>query len=157
MDDIVHEGGCLCGALRYAAQGTPLCVDLCHCRFCQRATGGAFLIEPIFAREALRFTGGTPALYDHRSAGSGKMIHVHFCRICGTKLAQTFERLPDVIGVHGGTFDDPDRFDISGASARYIVLGAGRHGVATHLDRPETYDGTPNTPTVRSEPFVIGP
>ena len=82
----IHEGGCICGATSYETLGDPLRVTICHCRFCQRATGSAYMVEPIFRCEDLRVTKGSPATYQHRSQGSGKLVHVHFCAACGTKL-----------------------------------------------------------------------
>jgi hypothetical protein len=52
----VHEGGCLCGAVRYETLADPLRVTTCHCRFCQRATGSAYMVEPIFRTVDLRVT-----------------------------------------------------------------------------------------------------
>jgi len=116
----VQEGGCLCGAIRYRVKSPPLRVTVCHCRFCQRATGSAFLVEPIFAKSDFAVISGQPKIYRQRSEGSGKMVDVHFCGDCGTKLFLTFERFPDAVGVYGGTFDDPNWFERSAAKTRHI-------------------------------------
>jgi hypothetical protein len=39
------EGGCYCGALRYAAEGEPMMKAQCHCRECQYITGGSIWQE----------------------------------------------------------------------------------------------------------------
>src|SRR5215831_18948106 len=44
-------GGCLCGEVRYKALSEPVRVTICHCTFCQRITGSAFLVEPVFRKE----------------------------------------------------------------------------------------------------------
>ncbi len=130
MGDVteIHEGGCLCGAIRYRVDAPPLRVTICHCRFCQRATGSAYMVEPVFERSAFATIGGTPRVYDHRSSGSGKRVGVNFCPTCGTKLFLAFERFPNAIGVYGGTFDDPNWFDRASENARHIFveLGAAR-------------------------------
>ena len=87
-----QNGGCLCGRVRYAAKAPPARVTICHCRFCQRATGSAYMVEPIFSKADFALTSGEPRIYGHRSDGSGKMVEVHFCSACGTKLFLSFER-----------------------------------------------------------------
>ena len=54
----VHEGGCLCKAIRYHAKGNPLRVSACYCTFCQRRTGGAFSIHAFFEEQSVELTGG---------------------------------------------------------------------------------------------------
>ncbi len=123
-----HEGGCLCGAVRYAVKSDPTRVTICHCRFCQRATGSGYLVEPIFGKTDLEIIAGTPRVYHHRSTGSGKMVDVHFCDTCGTKLYLSFERFTEVVGVYGGTFDDPNWFERSAKNSRHIFLSVAQHG-----------------------------
>ena len=47
-----QEGGCLCGAIRYTTNSDPMLVMHCHCKFCQRATGAAYSVEPIFDKKS---------------------------------------------------------------------------------------------------------
>src|SRR5260370_9701527 len=44
-DAVEREGGCACGAMRYRLTAPPLIVNACHCRDCQRLTGGAFAVN----------------------------------------------------------------------------------------------------------------
>ena len=53
----VHQGGCLCGEVRYRTTAKPVRITICHCTFCQRLTGSAYLVEPIFKREDVEFDG----------------------------------------------------------------------------------------------------
>src|SRR5688572_20428731 len=99
----VHEGGCLCGSVRYRANGPALRTLVCHCRFCQRMTGSTSCAESMFPIDAVDFTGQL-RVYSHRSANSGKAVHVHFCPQCGTTLTLTFERWPEYRAVSRGTF-----------------------------------------------------
>ena len=40
MAKTIRSGGCQCRRVRYTAQVDPGEAYLCHCRMCQRATGG---------------------------------------------------------------------------------------------------------------------
>jgi hypothetical protein len=157
-----QQGGCLCGQVRFAARAAPLRVTICHCRFCQRATGSAYMVEPVFRREDVVVTGGAPAVFDQRSAGSGKLVHVHFCAGCGTKLFLTFERFPDSCGVYAGAFDDPDWFAIDPATAKHIFAGVARPetllpaGLPIFERHAIEVDGTPNAARVLDGPAEAG-
>ena len=129
MDRITeHLGGCLCDKTRFSVTGIPLIVTICHCKYCQRATGSAFAIEPIFERRNLTVICGETRVYHHTSAGSGSGFSTHFCENCGTRLFITFERWPDQAAVYAGAFDDPDWFEVSSSNAQHIFLDEARSG-----------------------------
>jgi len=157
-----ENGRCLCGLVSYAVSNEPLRVTFCHCRFCQRGTGGAYLVEPIFDKDAFAVTSGEPRTYDHRSEGSGKIVHIHFCENCGTKLFMTFERFPAVAGVFGGTFDDPNWFERSPENAKHIFLDVAQVGTVIPAgfnafgEHAATNDGSPIEPLVFECHHVIG-
>lgn len=157
-----HEGGCLCGAIRYATTAPPARVTMCHCRFCQRATGAAYMIQPVFEQSDLVLLAGQPQIFDLPSEGSGKMIHVHFCAACGTKLWLSFERFPGKLGVYAGTFDDPCWFPIDPATAKHIFLNEARAdtvippGISTYAAHVLGKDGAPQPATVYDACHIIG-
>lgn len=73
------EGHCLCGAvtLRVAHHGGF--TGACHCRMCQRWTGGLFLSFPA---EAADVTVNGPVA-THRSSDFAERA---FCKVCGSHL-----------------------------------------------------------------------
>lgn len=123
-----HQGGCLCGAIRYEITGDPLRVTYCHCKYCQRSTGSAYAVEPFFLKQNFRIVTGIPTTYSHTSASSGRLLNANFCSICGTKLFLDLERLPDSVAVYAGTFDDPDWFERGPDDARHIFLNSAQKG-----------------------------
>jgi hypothetical protein len=156
-----HEGGCLCGDIRYKTATEPLRVTICHCTFCQRVTGSAFLVEPIFRSEDVEFSGSKPKTYDHRSDGSHKRVTLNFCGRCATTLYLSFERFPDFVGLCGGTFDDPNWFDRGPDACRHIFTRSAQKGVVLpaglgiYREHAFQLDGTANEPVVLTHASVV--
>lgn len=101
----VHEGGCLCGAVRYRVSNAPMRTIICNCTFCQRRTGSAFGFMPYFKQEHVEITGALKP-YEHRSDESHRVLRIEFCPNCGTTISMTAEVFPGLRGIAGGTFDD---------------------------------------------------
>lgn len=103
----VHEGGCVCGAVRYRVTNAPARTTVCHCTFCQRRTGSAFGFMAYCKEQDVEFTRGKLHAYEHRSDESNRRLRIEFCPTCGTTVILVAELLPGLIGIAGGTFDDP--------------------------------------------------
>jgi hypothetical protein len=157
----VHEGGCLCGDVRYRTTAEPLRVTICHCSFCQKLTGSAFLVEPIFRRQDVAFSGAAPSSYEHRSDTSRKRVTLNFCGRCGTTIYLDLERFPEIFGLCGGTFDDPNWFERSPATCRHIFTRSAQEGVVlpagldTFWEHALQLDGTPNQPIVHAHALTV--
>lgn len=74
------SGGCQCGALRYHVAAGPAFASICHCRMCQRATGGPFAALLKVAAARLRWA-GEPGVF-----ASSSLAERGFCPACGTPL-----------------------------------------------------------------------
>lgn len=157
-----YSGRCLCGKVNYNIGSAPLWVTVCYCRFCQHATGSDRMIEPIFERADFEFSGKEPAVYTLPSEGSGKAIHIHFCDTSGTKLALSFERWPDRIGIYIGTLDDPLSIVATPENSKHIFVSEARPGTILPsafktFERHATQnDGTPIEPIIHASSYVVG-
>ena len=156
-----QPGGCLCAALRYEVTAQPVRITFCHCRFCQRATGSPYFMVSMFEQTKFSFASGTPKVFHHCSEGSGRMINIHFCETCGTKLLHTFEGAPGFVGIFSGTFDDPQWLDWHSGNSKHIFLESALHGtilpagIPTYVRHATTNDGTPEEATVFDVPQAV--
>ena len=104
----IHEGGCLCGAVRYRVTGDdPKFTAVCHCKFCQKRTGSAFAEAVYFDETAVQIVGALKT-YEYRTDESGRWIKSEFCPNCGTSVTWTIEAFPGWRAIAQGTLDDPN-------------------------------------------------
>ena len=117
----VLSGGCACGAIRYTCTATPLFCLNCHCRDCQRESGGAFVPVMAVPKAAFEVVQGSPRHFD-LTADSGKATRRVFCGDCGSPLFGLPGVAPELAMLRAGSLDDPSAFnpsqDIFTASAQ---------------------------------------
>ena len=102
----IHEGGCVCGTVRYRTTGKPLRVSACACRWCQKRTGSAFGISVYFAEEDVEIFQGTLCKFQTTS-DTGRNVESEFCENCGSTVTFRLELREGWRGIAGGTFDEP--------------------------------------------------
>lgn len=96
-------GGCQCGRVRYVAEIDGDEAYLCHCRMCQRATGGVSI--------AFRNVPKAAVTWEHEPDRyrSSPFAQRGFCAACGTPLTFEFDD-GNNLDLTVGSFDDPGRF-----------------------------------------------
>lgn len=99
-----HQGGCQCGRIRYSVSGTPKEAYLCHCRMCQRATGGVSIAFVSFKQADIAWQ-SEPHWY-----ASSPIAKRPFCASCGTPLGFRFNESSEHMDLTVGSFDDPSGF-----------------------------------------------
>jgi len=99
----VAEGGCQCGGVRYAFYVAPENAHACHCRMCQRATGGAFALLAGAKRGDFAWTHGQPSFF-----ASSNLAQRGFCGACGTPLSFAYNREDARLYVTIGSLDAPE-------------------------------------------------
>lgn len=93
-------GGCQCGSVRYVAQVDREQAYLCHCRMCQRATGGVSIAFIGLPKSDLEWLSG-PDWY-----ASSPFARRPFCSNCGTPLGFAFDE-GENMDITVGSLDEP--------------------------------------------------
>ena len=100
------SGHCLCGNVRYSAEGEPTVQAICHCTNCQRQTGTAFSIVIGVPAGAFHVEGDTLASIPTTGEVHGTETLRHFCSGCGSPIYSSVEATPEVVYIKAGTLDD---------------------------------------------------
>ena len=99
------DGGCFCGALRYAIEQGDYLTANCHCTMCRRVHAAPYVTWLVVPVERFRYTAGAPTELESSAGGTR-----YFCGRCGTHVACVNASHPEVIDVTLGSLDAPDRF-----------------------------------------------
>lgn len=96
-------GGCQCSRIRFSAEVEDFDAYLCHCRYCQRATGGVSIAFKTLPKAAITWN-CEPDWY-----ASSPIARRPFCSACGTPLGFEY---PDSANMDLtiGSFDNPAPF-----------------------------------------------
>lgn len=102
------EGGCYCGAVRYAAEGESMFKGQCHCRECQYFSGGHPNVVMAMPEAGFAYRKGAPKAF--RRSDLPTPVTREFCPDCGTHLLTKSPGLPGNVLIKIGTLDDPSTF-----------------------------------------------
>jgi hypothetical protein len=100
-----HDGGCLCGALRFRVTAAPLDSGYCHCRMCQRNSGAPVVAWVTFPVTNFAWIKGVPG-----SFASSPPAQRQYCSNCGSYLVFLNAKAPAEISINTASFDDPGAF-----------------------------------------------
>jgi hypothetical protein len=103
------DGGCYCGALRFASTGDPMFKAQCHCRECQYFSGGHPNVVMALPESTFSYTKGTPKSF--RRSDLDTPVSREFCTDCGTQILARAPGLPGLVILKVGTLDDPGLFE----------------------------------------------
>jgi hypothetical protein len=115
----------------------PTDVHLCHCRMCQKATGGLFAALAPVKLANFAWTRGRPAAF-----ASSNITLRDFCPACGTPLSYRY-RNGDFIALTIGSLDGPSAVPVRS-----------QHGIESRIDWCHRLDELPAQPTGQPPPDV---
>ena len=100
-----RTGGCLCGKVRYPAEGAPIWVAHCHCKSCRKASGAPIVtwVGSGYQPDTVTWTYGLAKPF----ASSPHVLH-YFCPDCDTPVSYESTQWPDELHISVATLDDPE-------------------------------------------------
>ena len=96
------KGSCLCGKITYEIELIPEKTFNCHCSFCRKAHGSAFVTLVLAKGDTLNITQGKEFLKEHKNDIGGIRA---FCSDCGTRLMNYAEDKNAYLSVTLSTID----------------------------------------------------
>lgn len=110
----MFTGECLCGSLRYEAQGPLRALVHCHCSMCRKHHGAPFASHAVVGIEAFRWLEGEASVIEYASSAARVR---RFCGTCGSVAPAP---LGDRMLLPAGGLQG----DFSQVSAEHIFVGS---------------------------------
>lgn len=102
------SGGCLCGAVRYEGEATPMFQMKCYCSDCRKTSGAGHTANIVVDKNSVAVTGATGRFAS--KADSGNEVTRVFCPRCGSQIYALNSGLPHAVAIRAATLDDPEIF-----------------------------------------------
>jgi hypothetical protein len=102
-DEVVFEGGCRCGNVRYTSGAIPSDIIICYCRACQQVSGSGCLPFVQVPLNTFRVTKAST----RQTLRLSSVAERTFCSSCGTPVSLTYSFESDQISVTVGSVDWP--------------------------------------------------
>ena len=104
-----YPGACCCGFVKYRLTSAPMFVHCCHCRDCQKQSGGAFAINALIEADRVELLSGEPIAVSMPTE-SGRPHLIHRCPQCQTALWSNYGGHNETRFMRVSTLDEPTRF-----------------------------------------------
>ena len=148
--NIPVRGTCLCGAVRYEADGPLSMMVHCHCSMCRKHHGGSFATFVAAPLMGFRWLAGQEYLVRHQSSPKGRRS---FCRVCGSVAPAIIEEMDLAVLPAGNLSDDlevrPQAHWFAGSRAPWDVI---RDKLPQHEEYPDEFGTTGVTRAVIDPP-----
>ena len=96
------KGSCLCGGVKYEAEGPLTAVARCHCVQCRKASGAEFATNGNVFQGGFRIVMGEELVAEYESSPGGFRV---FCARCGSPLFKRTTSRPEVVRLRLGCLD----------------------------------------------------
>ncbi len=140
-------GACTCGRVRFALTDTPLFIHACHCTWCQRETGSAFVLNGIIEASKVVLTGDDPVpIRVPSDSGDGQIISR--CPTCQIALWSIYPGAgPRFLFVRMGTLDNthlfpPDIHIFTSSKQPWVPIPDGAIEAPHYYDRAAAWPAT---------------
>jgi len=134
------SGSCFCGSIRYRLTRPPMIVNCCHCRDCQKQTGGAFAINAVIERSSVELADGSQdPIRTTVKTDSGRHHDIYRCAECQSALWSDYGRRGVMVFVRVATLDQahdiaPDAHIFTRSKMPWVVLPPGAHSFDVYYD-----------------------
>lgn len=100
-----HIGRCRCDGVRIASSGETHFSGYCHCDDCRRSNGAPIVAFAGFEKSQIQWD-SKETLGEWRNGNFARL----FCTHCGSPVAYTDDRAPEVVFFYTGFMAKPEQF-----------------------------------------------